>query len=220
MDTATHREDDRADEAVAAVRDRLRNVVIDIAPIFGFTLSFALMHRIAVSLACAIAAGLGVCVYRLVRRESVWRALGVFGVVCVGGFLAARTGQAVNFFLPGLVAHTVLAVLTPVLLLLGWPPMGLAAGLITGERNAWRRCLVRRRAFTRGSLVMLAGHLLVASVELPLWVSGRAVALGSVDVLAPIVFVLTAFLGWRVYRRVVGTHRCDSPPHTAISPTA
>lgn len=202
------------------MRNRLLDAVVDVAPVFGFTLSFALTHRIAVALALALAAGIGVCVYRLIRSQSVWRAIGFLGVVCVGGTLAARTGQAVNFFLPGLMAQMVMAVLTPVLLLLRWPPMGLAAGLITGERTRWRRCLVRRRAFTRGSLVTLAGHLVVVSVELPLWVSGRAVALGSADVFGPFVFALTAFLGWRVYRRVVGTHRCDSPASVAMSQAA
>ena len=218
MDTATHHEAHRGDTAPGTMRNRLRGAVIDVAPVFGFTLSFALTHRIAVALALALAAGIGVCAYRLIHRQSVWRALGVLGVVCIGGTLAARTGQAVNFFLPGLAAQAVMAAATPVLLLFGWPPMGLAAGLITGERTRWRRCLVRRRAFARGSLVTLAGHLVVVSVELPLWVSGWTVALGSVDVFGPIVFALSAFLGWRLYRRVAGTHRCDSPTSADMSP--
>ena len=77
MDTASDHEADRGDAAPGTVRTRLRSAVIDVAPVFGFTLSFALTHRIAVALAFALAAGFGVCVWRLIRREPVWRALGV-----------------------------------------------------------------------------------------------------------------------------------------------
>ncbi|MHB6905780.1 DUF3159 domain-containing protein [Streptomyces sp. CB02959] len=198
-----------ADVAGEAVRRRLRDAVIDVAPVFGFTVGFALTHRVVVALAPAVVAGVGICVYRLVRGERVRRALAVLGLMGVGGVLAACSGQATHFFLPALVVHCVMTVVTPVLLLLGWPPMGLAVGLITGERTRWRRCAVRRRALSRGNLVMLAGHVVMLSVQLPLFFSGQAVALGAVDVFGPIVLALTALLGWRIYRRGVGTHRCE-----------
>ncbi|MEW1752030.1 DUF3159 domain-containing protein [Streptomyces angustmyceticus] len=199
-----------ADPVPAAVRSRLRGTVIDLAPVFGFTLTFALTHRLAVALTLALAAGAGVFVHRVARRESVRRALGVLGFVCVQGALAARTGQATTFFLPHLLLHCAAAVAAPVLILLGWPPLGVMAGLFTGEGTAWRRCAVRRRAFARGSLVLLAGNVLMLSVQIPLYLSGQAVALGSVDVFGPLVFGLGALLGWRVHRRALGTHRCPA----------
>ncbi|MFF0624159.1 DUF3159 domain-containing protein [Streptomyces sp. NPDC004296] len=204
MDPGAHREDATA----TVVRRRLRGTLIDVAPVFGFTVSFAVTHRLAVALALAIAAGAAVCVYRMVRREPVRRPLAALGLICVGGVLAARTGQATDFFLPGLVVHCVMAVVTPVLLVLGWPPMGLLVGAVTGERTGWRRCRIRRWAFTKGNLVILAGHLVMLAVQLPLFLSGQAVALGSVDVIGPIVLAVGVLWGWRVYRRTVGTHRC------------
>ncbi|MEU8998358.1 DUF3159 domain-containing protein [Streptomyces caniferus] len=210
MDPVAPQEAGEAEAVPAAVRSRLRGTVLDLAPVFGFTLTFALTHRLAVALTLAFAAGAGVFVRRLVRKESVWRALGVLGFVCVQGALAARTGDATTFFLPHLVLHCAMAVAVPVLILLGWPPLGLMVGLFTGERAAWRRCAVRRRAFARGSLVPFTGNVLMLSVQIPLFLSGRAVALGSVDVFGPLVFTLGALLGWRVYRRAVGAHRCDA----------
>ncbi|MFG2831019.1 DUF3159 domain-containing protein [Streptomyces sp. NPDC048434] len=210
MDPAAPQETGGTDAVPTAVRDRLRSTVIDIAPVFGFTLTFALTHRLAVALTLAFAVGAGVFVHRLVRREPVGRALGILGLVCVQGALAARTGQATTFFLPHLVLHCVMAVASPVLILLGWPPMGLMVGLLTGERSGWRRCAVRRRAFAKGSLVLFTGNVLMLAVQLPLFLSGQAVALGSVDVFGPLVFALGALLGWRVYRRAVGAHRCDA----------
>ncbi|MFE1766807.1 DUF3159 domain-containing protein [Streptomyces angustmyceticus] len=194
----------------AAVRSRVRGTVLDLAPVFGFTLTFAVTHRLAVALTLALTAGVGVFVHRVVRRESVRRALGVLGFVCVQGALAARTGDATDFFLPQLLLHCAMAVASPVLILLGWPPLGVLAGVFTGEGTAWRRCAVRRRAFAKGSLVLFAGKVLMLSVQIPLYLSGQAVALGSVDVFGPLVVGLGALLGWRVYRRALGTHRCPA----------
>lgn len=216
MDPGAHREDVTA----TAVRRRLLRTVIDVAPVFGFTVSFAVTHRLAVALALAIAAGAAVCVHRMVRGEPIRRPLAALGLICVGGVLAARTGQATDFFLPSLVVHCVMGVVTPVLLVLGWPPMGLLIGAVTGERTRWRRCQVRRRAFTKGNLVILAGHLVMLAIQLPLFFSGQTVALGSVDVLGPIVLALAALWGWRIYRRAVGAHRCTAHdrPSAEISP--
>lgn len=138
----------------------------------------------------------------------MWRTLIALGVVCAGGALAAHTADATDFFLPGLVVQGVTAAVTPVLLVFGWPPLGLVAGLVTGERTRWRRCPTRRRAFTRANLVLLAAKLLVLSVDLPLYSAGQTVALGFTHVAWPFVHGLGALLAWRVFRRATGAHRC------------
>ncbi|MEU5209273.1 DUF3159 domain-containing protein [Streptomyces sp. NPDC020742] len=213
MDPAAHGDGDAEEALRAAFRQRLRSTVIDVAPVLGFTLAFAVTHRLEVALGLALAAGAGICVYRAVRRDSVRRTLAALALVCVAGLLAAHTGEAADFFLPGLVVHCVLAVVTGVLLLLGWPPLGLVAGWLTKEGTGWRRCGVRRRAFTKGHLTIYVGQLLMLAVQLPLYLSGQAVALGAVDALGPVVLTVGVLLGWRVYRRSLGAHRCPAPAH-------
>lgn len=203
-------EDDRADVPPQPdARQRVRNAVIDIAPILCFTLSFALTHRLAVAVPLALVAGAGICVHRLVRRESVWRTLAVLGVMCVGGVLATRSQDATDFFLPGLLFQGTLVVVSPVLLAFGWPPLALAAGLVTGERTRWRRCPIRLRAFTRANLALFATKLVALSVELPLYLAGQTVLLGFANAAGPFLHGLGALLAWRLFRRTAGTHRCD-----------
>ncbi|MGY5138668.1 DUF3159 domain-containing protein [Streptomyces nigrescens] len=208
MDPTAHRLADAEDAAQAAIRSRLRAAVIDIAPIFGFTVSFALTHRLPVALGLALAAAAGACVYRVVRGESVRRALAVLGLVCVQGALAAKTGEAANFFLPNLVMHSVVALTNAVMLLLGRPLMGVVVARITKEGPGWRRCRVRRRAFVKGNLVILAVSLMMLAIQLPLYLAGEAVALGTADAFGPPVLALSMLLGWRVYRRALGGHHC------------
>ncbi|TJZ57464.1 DUF3159 domain-containing protein [Streptomyces piniterrae] len=205
--------EDGADTVRAAARDRLRAAVVDVAPVFGFTVSFGLTHHLAVALVLAFAAGAGVSVYRIVRREPVWRALAVLGLVCVQSLLAAQTGDATNFFLPTLMVHCVTATANAVMLLLGRPLMGVVIGLITKEGTGWRRCRVRRRAYAKGTLVILTGSLVMLAIQLPLFLSGQAVGLGFVDSIAPLVLALDVLLGWRVYRRAVAEHHCGTDNH-------
>ncbi|AHH96854.1 hypothetical protein GCM10010174_34090 [Kutzneria viridogrisea] len=211
------RPDTDEDAVRATVRRRLHEAVVDLAPVFGFTLSFALTHHLFLALATALVVGLGVFAYRLLRREPVRRTLGSLGVVSVGALLASATGQATSFFVPGLLVHCTLALVTPVLLLLGWPPLGLVIGMITGERTLWRRCAVRRRALTLANLVLYTGSLTMLAIQLPLFLSGQAVALGTVDLFGPLVFGLSALVGWQVYRRALGVHRCSGTGSPALT---
>jgi Protein of unknown function (DUF3159) len=76
--------------------------------------------------AAAVSAGL-VFLLRLVRRESVQQALsGLFAVV-VAVVLAARTGEARNFFVVGIVRNAGIAVVLLGSLAFRWPLVGVAA---------------------------------------------------------------------------------------------
>ncbi|MFD9701717.1 DUF3159 domain-containing protein [Lentzea sp. NPDC059081] len=189
-------------------RHRVKGAVFEIAPIFTFTATFAVTHRLAVALSLAVAAGIAVCVHHLVRRESLWRALAAVAVVGLGGLLAVRSGEAADFFLPGLVVHGAVVTVNLALLAAGWPLLGLVAGVFTGEGTAWRRCRVRRRAYARGSLVLLVSPVTLMAAGLPLYLSGQAVALGLAELAGPFLFTLGLFGAWRVYRRSLGAHDC------------
>ena len=87
---------DDADIVLSAARDRLWGLAIDVAPAFGYTVSFALTHRIGVALPVALAVGIGVAAYRLARREPVWRALAVIGVIGAAGAVGQGETAAIG----------------------------------------------------------------------------------------------------------------------------
>ncbi|MGW5647708.1 DUF3159 domain-containing protein [Saccharopolyspora sp. NPDC003752] len=202
------------------MQNRVRAALIDIAPILFFTLTFVLTHRVVIAVAFALTCGVGITVRRLVCGEPVWRALGALGIICVGGLLAACTGDATNFFAPGLVIHSTIALVTPVMLAFGWPPLGLVAGLVTGEGTRWRRCPIRRRAFTRSNVVLLATKVVILSAEIPLFLAGQTIALGFTNAVGPVVHGLGVLLAWRVFRRTTGTHHCAPATDRCDAPTS
>jgi hypothetical protein len=121
--------------------------------IFGLT-------NAASGLVPAIVASLGVAaiimVWQLARRESTRPALLGFAGVAVGGVFAFVTGQAKDFYLPGIWMYLVAAIVFTVSLLVGRPLVGVGWAWITGRDQTWRRVKRVRRVFALVTVAMAA----------------------------------------------------------------
>jgi Protein of unknown function (DUF3159) len=87
----------------------------------------------------AVAAGLLIAVFRLSRRQSVRHAVnGLFGIV-LGAFIAWRSGDARDFYLPGIVISAGYAVALLVSVALRRPLVGwIWSVVLDGGRTRWR----------------------------------------------------------------------------------
>jgi hypothetical protein len=108
----------------------------------------------------AIVASLGVAaiimVWQLARRESTRPALLGFAGVAVGGLFALVTGQAKDFYLPGIWMYLAAAIVFTGSLLVGRPLVGVGWAWITGRDQTWRRVKRVRRAFVVVTVAMAA----------------------------------------------------------------
>jgi len=159
------------------------------------------------TLAAIVAVGLALvlAVARLVRGQTVQYALS--GLIGVGfaAFVAARTGKAENFFLPGLLANAAyasafaisIAVRRP---LAGYVAVGVGGGNPTGP---WRFDPAYLRAATRASWVFVALFAGRLAVQLPLYLADALVALGVARVAMGLpLFALGGWLAWLLMRGV------------------
>ena len=109
----------------------------------------------------ALAVSLVLVVVRLVRKDTVKHAFsGVFGVA-FGVVFAMMTGNAKDFYLPGMLYTLGLAVAYIVTALAGVPLIGLILGPVFKENLSWRtRNPGRKKAYTKASwawgLILLA----------------------------------------------------------------
>jgi intracellular septation protein A len=144
---------------------------IAFAAIYGFVgTNGAAVAAVAVALALAVA--------RLVRHQTPRHALsGVVGVA-FAAFIAARSGKAENFFLPGLLLNAAYAAAFLVSVSVRRPLVGYIVGQLDGERTAWRDDPLRVRAFNRASLMWSGLFGLRLAVQLPLYLASAVVALG------------------------------------------
>ena len=79
----------------------------------------------------AVIAALGVFVLRLTRRESTQQAVsGLFGVAIAVG-IAAASGEARNFYAPGIIRNAVIGVVLLGSVLVRWPLVGVVAEFLS-----------------------------------------------------------------------------------------
>jgi hypothetical protein len=141
-------------------------------------------------------------IVRIVRRSSVQYALaGLFGVA-LSAFIASRTGNAANFYLPGLLLQAGYAIAYLVSILVGWPLIGVVLGPLLGEGFTWRDDPARKRVYTQASWLWFGMFAVRLAVQLPLYLLSMTVALGWVKVgMGWPLFALVLWLSYLVLRK-------------------
>jgi hypothetical protein len=91
-----------------------------------------------VAIAAAVACGLGVVVLRLVRRETVQQAVSGFLGLAIAVFFAARSGQARDFFKPGIYINAAYGAVFLASVFVRRPLVGAIYGAVDGLGSAWR----------------------------------------------------------------------------------
>jgi len=151
----------------------------------------------------AVGLALALTIARLVRRESPRHALsGLFGVG-FAAFIAAKSGKAENFFLPGLLLNAAYASALMISIAVRWPLIGIVVTKLDGEDSAWRSDPLRMRAFRRATWLFAGMFLARLLVQLPLYLAGAVVALGVARTAMGLpLFALALWLTWLLVRGV------------------
>lgn len=154
-----------------------------------------------ISLWAAIGTGLAVMVVRVVRGESLRQVVTGFVGVAISAVFAARTGQAQNFFLPGLLLNLAYAAVFVVSIAVRRPLAGYAAGAVTGDVSGWLRDPAAKRAATKASWIWAGMFGLRLVVQLPLFFAGAVGALGVAKIVMGVpLFLLSGLLSYRILR--------------------
>ncbi|MEU0841004.1 DUF3159 domain-containing protein [Streptomyces sp. NPDC005962] len=165
-------------------------------------LVFVLLYTIKRDIHLAAIAALGLTVLlgltRLARKETLKHAFsGVFGVA-FGAIFAMMSGDAKNFYLPGMLYTLGLAIAYVLSAIFRYPLIGVLLGPMLKENLSWRtRNPGRFRAYTRATwawgLILLAK----SAILFPLYWWGDVTQLGWVKVALGIPpFLLCVYLTW------------------------
>lgn len=154
------------------------------------------------SLWSAIAVAAVLTVVRLVQKDKLQHALGGLMGVAVCAAFAKYTGQAKNFYLPGVLLNLGEAVLFTASALARWPIVGVVIGPITGEMTTWRDQPARLRAFTISTWLLAAMFAVRVAIEVPLYLGNQLTALGAAKVvLGYPLYLSVAFVCWRIIKK-------------------
>lgn len=124
---------------------------------------------VVAALLCGVALGL----VRLARHEPAQSALSGLLGVAIAAFLAARSGKAESFFLPGIVINAVYALGLGVSLLARRPLVGVLLAAVEGLGATWRSDRRLVRATTLATVGWLAVFALRAVVQTLLYLAHR-----------------------------------------------
>lgn len=169
---------------------------------------FVTGSQLVPSLWAAVAAGVVMAVVRLVRRESLQQVIAGFGGVAVCAFVASRTGQAEDYYLPGLLINAAYAGALLVSVLVGWPLIGVVVGLLTGEGTAWRSDRELRRAYAAATWLWIGVFSLRLVVQVPLYLAGAVAPLGVARLaMGWPLYLLSAYITYRLLRPALSAYR-------------
>jgi hypothetical protein len=171
-------------------------------PSIVFIVVYTATTKLNPSLWSAVAVAAVLTVVRLVQKDKLQHALGGLLGVAVCAAFAKYTGQAKNFYLPGVLLNAGEAIVFSASALARWPIVGLFIGPITGEMTAWREQPERLRAFMISTWLLAAMFILRVVIEVPLYLGNQITALGAAKVvLGYPLYLAVAFVCWRIIKK-------------------
>ena len=154
-----------------------RGLLDSAAPALAFLVTWLVTHDLRFSVGASLAVLLVALVARVARRETLQHALGGILTTAVAAFIASRTGRAQDVFLPGILLNLGLGVVFALSMLARWPVVGFLVGAVTEDPTAWRRDRGIVSLCQKLTGLLLAGYVVRAAVQLPLYLSGNTTAL-------------------------------------------
>ncbi len=181
-----------------------RGVAESVIPYTVFSIVYGISKDLQTSIISAVVPVAVLTLWRLIARETLQQVVsGAFGVA-LGAWLAHRSGNASDFFLPSIWKNAGFAALYLLSMLVSWPLIGVVVGQVTGEQFAWRSDRPRMRAYQIATGLWTAMFLLRVLIQVPLYLAHQVTLLGALNglVLGFPLFALTIWLSWLVLRAV------------------
>ncbi len=167
-----------------------RGVLDSALPSVAFLLVYLLVDKnLQLSVYVALGVGAALAIERILRKASLQQVFsGLFGVG-ISAYITSKTGQAQNFFLPGIITNAVYGTVCLISVLIRKPLLGFVIGAMRGQDTSW---LHEPQSFRRYSTVTWLWTGIFATRVLlmaPLYMLGAVAILG----------VLKLALGWPLY---------------------
>jgi len=184
---------------LGGVRGVAESAIPGVAFVTVYTLNGQELESAAIA---AVVVGVALSAARVLRGETVQYALSGLVGVAIAAFIATRTGNAEDFFLPGILFNLGYAAAYLVSIAVRWPLIGVFLGAVSGEGTKWREDPHELRAYTRASWPWVFLFSARVAVQLPLYFAGAVVALGTVKVAMGVpLFVLGVWVSFLILRR-------------------
>ncbi|GLW20501.1 MULTISPECIES: DUF3159 domain-containing protein [Microbispora] len=155
-----------------------RGIVEAAVPTIAFTGTWMATQDLKTSLIVGIASAVALLVVRIAQRTTPQFVLNSLVGIGIGAFFAARTGDAKDVFLPGILYNGAYAAGMLLSIVVRWPIVGFLIGSVTGDPTAWHNEPALVRLCARLTWLLMLPCLLRVVVQLPLYLADHVTALG------------------------------------------
>lgn len=151
----------------------------------------------------AVVSGVLIGAFRLARREPVRHAVnGLFGIF-LGAFLAWRSGEARDFYLPGILISTGYTIAMLISVAVRWPIVGYVWSVVVdGGRTRWRDEPALLKTFSKLTVIWAVVYFLKVGAQALLYLAHKDDLLGIARLVLgwPPYALLLAFTAWYARR--------------------
>ena len=153
-------------------------------PFVVFTTAYLVTDRnLETTLYAAVGTAAVLALLRLVRRQSLQQVFSGLIGIGIAAFLAQRTGNADNFFLPGIITNAVYASVCLVSIAIHKPLLGYVIEAMRGRDMSWVRVPAAHRLFSTITWLWTLIFGVRVAIMFPLYLLGQTAALGTLKVL-------------------------------------
>lgn len=167
------------DTVEAAVRAQLgkafggvRGIVEAAVPTIAFTVTWISTEELRLSIIVSVALAVALLLVRLVQRSTPQFVINSLIGIAIGAFFASRTGEAKDYFLPGILYNAVYSVGMLISIVTRWPVVGFLIGSVTSDPVGWHKDPGVVRLCTRLTWLLMLPCVVRVAVQLPVYLFG------------------------------------------------
>ncbi|HUR01783.1 MAG TPA: DUF3159 domain-containing protein [Nonomuraea sp.] len=167
------------DTVEAAVRAQLakafggvRGIIEAAVPTIAFTLSWIFTEDLKISLIISVSLAVVLLLARIAQRSTPQFVINSLIGIAIGAFFASRTGDAKDYFLPGILWNAGYSVAMLLSIVTRWPVVGFLIGSVTGDPTAWHKDPGIVRLCSKLTWMLLIPCVVRVAVQLPVWLFG------------------------------------------------
>ncbi|GAA3259593.1 DUF3159 domain-containing protein [Nonomuraea helvata] len=167
------------DTVEAAVRAQLakafggvRGIIEAAIPTIAFTLCWVLTEDLKTSLIVSVSLSVVLLLVRIVQRSTPQFVINSLIGIAIGAFFASRTGDAKDYFLPGILWNAGYMVAMLLSIVARWPVVGFLIGSVTGDPTAWHKDPGIVRLCTKLTWMLMLPCAVRVAVQAPVYLFG------------------------------------------------
>ena len=183
----------------------VQGILESVLPGFLFVIFFSFSRNAQLAVVVSAITGVLFVIARIVSRKPLAQAISGLIGIGIAAFLALREGgSGRDYFITGFITNLTYLVPLLVSVLVRWPLIGLIAGLLLGEKTAWRKNKSEMRIFTAATLLWVGIFAARLLVQWPLYLANNLEALGTAKLIMGLpLYAAGLWVTWLMLRSVI-----------------